>query len=53
LLPEVFFLIGPKAAGKTVVGTTLANRTNMSLMKFDDFVKQHSLQNADDETITF
>ena len=53
LLPEVFFLIGAKAAGKTTVGAALANRTNMCLMKFDDFVKQHSLQDADDEEITF
>lgn len=53
LLPEVMFLLGPKASGKTTVGAELAEKTNMSLMKFDDFVKEHSLQTADDETVTF
>ena len=53
LLPEVFFLIGTKASGKTTVGSHLADKTNMAHMKFDDFVKAHSLQKADDETVTF
>ena len=53
LLPEVFFLIGQKAAGKTTVGSSLAERTNMTLMQFDEFVQKNSLQNEDDETITF
>ena len=52
LLPEVFFLIGQKAAGKTTVGSSLAEKTNMSLMKFDDFLKKNQLQNADDEIVT-
>jgi len=52
LLPEVFFLIGQKAAGKSTVGSCLAKKTNMSLMKFNDFVKKNNLQNSDDETIT-
>ena len=29
MLPEVFFLIGPKGAGKSHVGQELAARTNM------------------------
>ena len=53
LLPEVFFLIGQKAAGKTTVGSSLAERTNMTLMQFNEFVQKNSLQNEDDETITF
>ena len=53
LLPEVFFLIGPRGSGKTTVGTTLAHRTNMLLMNFDDFVKKNSLSNSDDETVVF
>lgn len=53
LLPEVFFLIGPKASGKSTVGSHLANKTNMAHMKFDDFVKKHNLHGSDDETITF
>lgn len=53
LLPEVFFLIGQKAAGKTTVGSALADRTNMVLIQFNEFVMKHNLQKADDETITF
>jgi adenylate kinase family enzyme len=53
LLPEVFFLIGQKASGKTTIGSRLAEKTNMTHMKFDEFVKKHSLQHSDDETVTF
>ena len=53
LLPEIFFLIGPKASGKTTVGSTLAFKTNMLHMKFDDFAKKNSLSDADDETLVF
>lgn len=52
LLPEVFFLIGQKAAGKTTVGSSLADRTNMVLVQFDEFIDKHNLYDADDETIT-
>jgi adenylate kinase family enzyme len=53
IMPEVFFLIGPKGSGKTTIGTTLAHRTNMLLMNFDEFIKKNSLTNSDDETIVF
>lgn len=53
IMPEVFFMIGPKASGKTTVGAQLADRTNMTHLKFEDFVKKHSLQQADDEEVTF
>ena len=53
IMPEVFFLIGPKGSGKTTIGKTLAHRTNMLLMNFDEFIKKNSLTNSDDETIVF
>jgi adenylate kinase family enzyme len=53
LLPEVFCLIGPKASGKTTVGSELAERTNMTHMEFNEFIRSRSLQGADDETVTF
>jgi len=53
LLPEVFFLIGPKASGKSTIGRQLAERTNMKLINFDSFVKCQSLKGADDETVVF
>lgn len=53
LLPEVFFIIGPKAAGKTTVGTQLAHRTNMKLLDFEQFVKCKNLCGQDDESIVF
>ena len=53
LLPEIFFLIGPKSSGKSTAGGTLAFKTNMMLMKLDDFIAKNSLSNADDETLVF
>jgi adenylate kinase family enzyme len=34
MLPQIFFLIGPKCSGKTTLGSALAERTNMTLMNF-------------------
>jgi len=39
LLPEVFFLNGPKGSGKTTVGKQLAEKTNMEVLNFDKFIK--------------
>ena len=52
MLPETFFMIGPKCSGKSTLGKALAERTNMKLLNFSQFVRQHDLKNADDETKT-
>lgn len=53
LLPEVYFLNGPKASGKTTIGKLVGEKTNMELLNFDNFVKTHKLQGKDDETKVF
>ena len=52
MLPETFYLIGPKCSGKTTLGKALAERTNMKLINFTQFIKSQDLKNADDETKT-
>jgi len=52
VLPQVSFLIGPQGAGKTVLGKSLCDRTNMKLLNFPEFVKERKLGSKDDETVT-
>ena len=40
MLPEVFFMIGPKGSGKSYVATELAARTNMQIINFETFLQQ-------------
>lgn len=53
LLPEVYFLVGPKASGKSIVGKHLAEKTNMHLLNFEHFCHSKGIQNKDDETKVF
>lgn len=53
LLPEVYFLIGAKASGKSTVGKHLAEKSNMSLMNFNNFCESHKIFDKDDETKVF
>ena len=53
LLPEIYFLVGTKASGKTTLGKKMAERTNMSLLNFTKFVNQKGLKGADDDEIVF
>jgi adenylate kinase family enzyme len=45
-------ILGPKASGKSKIAENLAERTNMTHINFDDFVKQNDFSNEDDETVT-
>lgn len=40
MLPEVFFVIGPKGSGKSYVSTELGARTNMQIINFETFLQQ-------------
>lgn len=53
LLPEVYFLIGPKASGKSSVGKHLAEKTNMHQLNFEHFIQSNNLQHKDDEAKVF
>lgn len=46
------FVLGPIASGKTFIATNLAERTNMNMINFDDFVIENGLEDADDEEST-
>jgi adenylate kinase family enzyme len=52
LLPEVFCIVGPRGSGKTRLGEALAERANMEMLNFNDFLKTRSLTNASDEDKT-
>jgi adenylate kinase family enzyme len=54
MLPQVFFMIGPKGSGKSTVATELANRTNMIVLRFDHFLKSKGfdVNDFDDEEAT-
>ena len=34
MCPQMFYLVGPKCSGKTVLGSALAERANMQLMNY-------------------
>ena len=38
MLPQISCIIGPKASGKTTLGTALCKRTNMNLLNYNEFV---------------
>jgi adenylate kinase family enzyme len=52
MLPQIFCIIGPKASGKTTLGKSLCERTNMKLINFNAFVAEKNLGECDDETST-
>jgi shikimate kinase len=52
MLPQIFNIIGPKCSGKTALGSSLADRTNMNLINFSKFIKEHGLKEKDCETKT-
>lgn len=43
MLPQIFFLIGPKSSGKTTLGSALAERSNMKMLNFEKFLKENGL----------
>lgn len=52
MLPQIFYLLGPKCAGKTTLGAALADRTNMNVLNFSKFVRENGLKDQDCETKT-
>jgi adenylate kinase family enzyme len=43
MLPQVSFIIGPQASGKTTLGAALCERTNQRLINFNEFVSKHKI----------
>ena len=52
LQPQIFFLIGPKGSGKSSLGKALADRTNMHIVNFSQWLRDAKLKDATDEQIT-
>jgi adenylate kinase family enzyme len=54
MLPEVFFLVGPKGSGKSTVGRELGSRSNMEVLSFDKFLTEGGYPSFgyDDEEVT-
>ena len=51
LLPQIMFMLGPKASGKTKIAEDIAGRSNMRHIKFDEYIKSNSLADCDDEAV--
>lgn len=43
MLPQVSFIIGAHASGKTVLGNTICDRSNATLLKMNDFLEKENL----------
>ena len=52
ILPQCMFLLGPKASGKSKIGNQLAQRTNMTLINFEEFLENGGYEGYDDESVT-
>ena len=52
IMPQTMFVIGPKASGKSQVGQNIADRTNMNLINFTEFVGANGLKGKNDEEVT-
>ena len=52
MLPQISCIIGPKASGKTQLGTALCARTNMKQMNYNAFIRENNLGDCDEETKT-
>ena len=51
MTPQTVFIIGPKCSGKTILANKVCARTNSKYVNFNNFIKEHGLKKADDETI--
>ena len=52
MLPQISCIIGPKASGKTTLGKSLCERTNMKLINFNQFLEEQNLNDCDEEQQT-
>lgn len=52
IMPQTMFVIGPKASGKSQVGKNIADRTNMQLINFTEFIHSNGLRGKGDEEVT-
>ena len=51
MLPQVSFLIGPQASGKSTVARAVCEKSNQKHINFNEFVASNRLTGKDDETI--
>ena len=51
ILPQIMFMLGPKASGKSRIAQDVAIRSNMRHIKFDEYLKENCLEECDDEAV--
>lgn len=51
MLPQVSFIIGPQASGKSSLGAALCERTNMCHLNFNSFVQARGLADCSEEQV--
>lgn len=51
VLPQIMFMLGPKASGKSKIAEEVCQRSNMRHIKFDCYLKEHCLEECDDESV--
>ena len=51
ILPQIMFMLGPKASGKSRIAQDVASRSNMRHIKFDEYLKEQNLEECDDEAV--
>ena len=51
MLPQVSFIIGPQASGKTTLGAALCERTNQRHINFNEFCKENKIDGKNEETV--
>ena len=44
IIPQTYFVIGPKASGKSTIAKNLASRTNMVHIDFDQWTEENGLE---------
>ena len=52
MLPQISWICGPKASGKSTLGKALCERTNMKVINFNDFLASKNLSETDCATKT-
>jgi adenylate kinase family enzyme len=49
IIPQIMFVIGPKACGKSTICANMAARTNMKHIDYAEWKKESGNKDADDE----
>lgn len=51
ILPQILCILGAVGSGRNSIAKVLAERTNLKVLDFNDYIEENCLQDQDDETI--